>query len=333
MKNTTETYMNKLVSIISPCYNGEKYISRLLDSIIKQTYKKLEIILINDGSVDNTESVIFSYKKRFDEYGYKFIYLKQDNQGQSAAINKGLKVFTGDYIAFVDSDDFLSNDAIEEKVTFMERHPNIGLAINKIKVLDFENLSEIGVMERKESKKDNLFRDLISGNNVFYTPGGYFVRSSMFRKVMPSPPEILAPREIGQNFQLFLPLAYKYPVGYIDKYLYFYLVRKNSHSRQKHTFQQSMHNWDVAKYVLDSITDDIEKDIKQQTEIKNLINIRYYRERMYLCYKYNKKNEAKENLHKLIKFESNGKLMCKLMLHIKHPVLRFIHKIISVVVR
>ena len=128
--------MKPLVSIISPCYNGETYVGRFLDSILAQNYPNIEVIIINDGSKDKTENVILSYKQKFEDKGYKFYYIYQNNAGQSAAINQGLKVFHGKYMTWIDSDDVLVSDAISEKVSFMEKNPTIGLAICKIKVID-----------------------------------------------------------------------------------------------------------------------------------------------------------------------------------------------------
>jgi len=67
----------KLVSIITPCYNGEKFINRYLDSLLGQTYSNIEIIFINDGSTDKTEEIVFSYKDNFKKKGIKFIYISK----------------------------------------------------------------------------------------------------------------------------------------------------------------------------------------------------------------------------------------------------------------
>ena len=293
-----------LVSIISPCYNGEKYIHRLLDSLVAQTYKHLEVIIVNDGSTDKTKGIILSYKEDLEAQGGKLIYLEQENGGQSAAINKALPLFTGEYVAFVDSDDFLSDDAIEKKVAYMEMNPKVGLLINKCKILDFDTLKEVGTMERKRPKgKSHLFADLITGNNVFYTPGGYFWRSSMFREAMPKPLQIVAPREIGQNFQLIMPIAYKYSVGYLDEYLYYYLVRKGSHSRAKHTYEEAINNWNVAKSVLTHISDDVEKDEVKRKHIQELIDSRYFHEQMNTSYNYGKKSQYREYRDKWIRLQ------------------------------
>jgi len=107
--------MKPLVSLISPCYNGESYITRFLDSILNQTYPNLELLIINDGSTDRTEEIILNYESDFILKGYTLIYIYQDNAGQSAAINKALPIFKGKYLSWVDSDDYLPVDAIEKK--------------------------------------------------------------------------------------------------------------------------------------------------------------------------------------------------------------------------
>ena len=74
--------MKPLVSIITPCYNGESYITCFLDSILYQTYPNIELWIVNDGSKDKTEEIILSYKSKFDDKGYKLNYIYQENAGQ-----------------------------------------------------------------------------------------------------------------------------------------------------------------------------------------------------------------------------------------------------------
>ena len=104
--------MEPLVSVVTPCYNGEKYISRFLDSVINQTYDNVEVILVNDGSIDKTEEIALNYKSKFEKRGYKYIYIYQKNAGQAAAINQGLKVLQGKYLIWPDSDDILDKNAL-----------------------------------------------------------------------------------------------------------------------------------------------------------------------------------------------------------------------------
>ena len=114
--------MEALVSVITPCYNGEKYVSRFIDSIIKQTYNNLELILINDGSSDRTEEIIDFYRKKLEARGIKFIYQFQENAVQAAALNLGLKLFTGEYLLCLDSDDEISEEFVEKRVEFLQNN-------------------------------------------------------------------------------------------------------------------------------------------------------------------------------------------------------------------
>ena len=92
------------ISLIIPVYNSEKYLSKCLDSIINQTFslKNIEVIIINDGSTDNSEKIIMRYEKKLN-----IIYKKQKNEGQSSARNKGIKLAKGKYLTFIDSDDYI----------------------------------------------------------------------------------------------------------------------------------------------------------------------------------------------------------------------------------
>lgn len=96
-----------LISVIVPVYNVEKYLAQCLDSILEQTYRNLEIIVIDDGSTDRSSEICDCYAKK-DE---RIIVIHQDNRGISAARNVALDIMNGDYVAFADSDDWLEKDA------------------------------------------------------------------------------------------------------------------------------------------------------------------------------------------------------------------------------
>ena len=98
-----------LITIIIPVYNTEKYIARCLDSVVKQTYKELEILVIDDGSTDSSYQICNEYALKDDRL--KLIH--QDNQGLSISRNNGMELATGEYIAFVDSDDWIALNMME----------------------------------------------------------------------------------------------------------------------------------------------------------------------------------------------------------------------------
>ena len=104
---------NPKISIIIPCYNVAEYLPKCLDSVINQTYSNLEIICVNDGSLDNSMDVLNDYKSKDD----RIIVISQDNQGLSGARNTASKYVSGDYIMYVDGDDWIDSDTCEKAVT------------------------------------------------------------------------------------------------------------------------------------------------------------------------------------------------------------------------
>ena len=123
-----------LVSIITPCYNGEAFLKRYFESILNQTYPNLELIFINDGSTDRTEEIALSYRERLEKRGITYIYEKQENAGQAAALNRGLKLFKGEYLTWPDSDDVMTKDSIEKKVHFLEKNPKYEMEFISMKL-------------------------------------------------------------------------------------------------------------------------------------------------------------------------------------------------------
>lgn len=98
------------VSVIVPVYNTEKYLVKCLDSLVNQTLNEMEIIVIDDGSNDSSPQIIKDYCTRYPE---KFVYLRQKNSGQAVARNRGMEICTGEYIGFLDSDDFVKETMFE----------------------------------------------------------------------------------------------------------------------------------------------------------------------------------------------------------------------------
>ena len=105
------------LSVIIPVYNTEKYIEKCLDSIANQTLKDLEIVIVNDGSKDNSENVIKQWVEKNKDINVK--YLKKENGGLSDARNFGVENASGEYISFVDSDDYLEKDLYKNLEQYM----------------------------------------------------------------------------------------------------------------------------------------------------------------------------------------------------------------------
>ena len=106
------------ISVIVPVYNTERYLSKCLDSILNQTYDDIEVIVVNDGSTDNSELIIKEYVNKFPN---KLKYYKKENGGLSDARNYGVEKAIGDYLCFVDSDDYIDTKLFEMVTPQMDK--------------------------------------------------------------------------------------------------------------------------------------------------------------------------------------------------------------------
>lgn len=207
--------MNSLVSIVVPTYNCEKYIENCIESIVIQSYKNIEVIIIDDGSIDNTYEII----KKYITKDKRIKYFTQENSGPSVARNKGIEKSNGEYLIFVDSDDIIEKIYVEK-------------LLNRIKSNSFDiaccgyiDKSKYGVVKLNDFwiNKDILnkqeFLECVC-NGV-----GGVLWSKIFRK------DIIIENNIRMNPKIFMSedlifiLEYcKYinKVGVINEYLYHY---------------------------------------------------------------------------------------------------------------
>lgn len=110
------------VSVIIPAYNCARYVSEAIDSALAQTYKDFEVIVVDDGSTDNTSRILEPYIQ-----SGKIRYFYQENAGAGAARNKGILEAKGEFLAFLDADDVLLEDSLSKRVSFLEKYPKAGL--------------------------------------------------------------------------------------------------------------------------------------------------------------------------------------------------------------
>lgn len=274
--------MGKMVSIITPCFNGEEFVSRYLESILKQTYKNIELIFVNDGSKDKTEDIAKSYISKFKENGMEFKYIYQENGGQASALNKGLKVFRGDYLTWPDSDDMLAKDSIEKKVLFLENNKEYGLVRTDAAIVMENNLEKIEGYFAKDNPnklKEDLFLDLITENKVWFAPGCYMVRTKALLDVNPN--KIIYESRAGQNWQMLLPITYKYKCGLIDEPLYTYVVRENSHSHTKIDYKKMLKRFDDHEDILINTIRQIDMQKEEKDKYISIIKQKYIRKKLY----------------------------------------------------
>lgn len=317
--------MAALVSIITPCYNGERYLDRYFNSILSQTYPAIELIFVNDGSSDRTEEMALQYGERLKEKGYQFTYVYQENAGQSAAINQGLKVFKGKYLNWTDADNYLPDDSVEKRVEVLEANPNLGLVIGRSIAVDDQEYKQVGIISEtgfdRTSTKD-LIEDFLKGQISCTCCCSTMVRSSMFLDSMPDPPQIEAPREIGQNYQLFIPIMFRHETKYVPDVLGYYVVHKDSHSRARKSFEQKIHIQDVAKDTLYSIADRMKINEPEVKWFKGKIEEYDCKNRLNILQHYRRKDGLSVILARLKesgRFDAEAK---KMALKIKYPVIK-----------
>ena len=140
-----------MISVIVPIYNVEKYLEECLDSIKNQTYSNIEVILVNDGSTDKSKEIC----DRYCEDDSRFKLINQANQGQSVARNHGVAASTGEFIAFVDSDDIIRQDYLEVLIRYMSEEVDIVESQFTVHKKEFfnENYKEINVIFEGDSEE------------------------------------------------------------------------------------------------------------------------------------------------------------------------------------
>ena len=172
---------NSLVTVVVPIYNTEKYLRRCLDSIINQSYSNLEIILIDDGSIDNSSKICYEYS--INDHRIKII--RQKNAGVSVARNVGIRNATGQYITFVDSDDYIANDMVEILLhTIRKYNADISMcgmirtSDKRNNMIDEDNSTVIYTQE--EFVKVML---RITGNRIVHYPWGKLYKKEVDREI------------------------------------------------------------------------------------------------------------------------------------------------------
>ncbi len=206
------------VSVIVPVYNVEKYISKCLDSLVNQTFKNFEIIIVNDGSTDNSEKIIQEYLKN----NKNMSYFKIKNSGQAVARNLGIKKSKGNLITFVDSDDYIDSYMLEKLYDNMKA-TNSDISIcnlykvygdKTIKFLNYNKYTDDEVVNYMISHSGPVGR--LYKKSLFVDNNIYFLENCIYEDLATIP----------------LLGIYAKKISYIDDCLYYYIIRKNSSMNQ-----------------------------------------------------------------------------------------------------
>lgn len=239
--------MKPKVSVIVPIYNTEKYLEKCLDTLVNQTLKDIEIILINDGSPDNSEKIVKKYLKKYQD---KIIYHKKENEGQGIARNYGIDIANGEFISFVDSDDYIN-------ITMFEKLYNKAIA-DKSDIVSTTGFIEVRgneIIEKKFSfnNHDSFIRYILNNSG----PVAKIIKKDIITKNKLYFPNLRAYEDISV-----VPLwgIYSNKISYIEESLYYYLIHDGS------TMKQTEYN-EKLTHIYDSL-DNLYTNFKSKTKDK-----------------------------------------------------------------
>jgi alpha-1,3-rhamnosyltransferase len=201
-----------LVSVILPSFNHRRFVGESIDSVLRQTYPNIQLIVIDDGSTDGSADDIAGLAK---QHGFEFI--AQANAGVIATLNRAKQLVRGKYVSLTASDDFYHPQKIERLVNFMESHPDYALVHAKIIQVDDQSKETQRIDEHCHSGQ--VFGHLLRGD--FHVNGlSALVRADVYSQF-----------QYGQfyidDWYMWLRIAEQYPVGYVDEYLAYYRRHDN----------------------------------------------------------------------------------------------------------
>lgn len=235
------------ISVIVPVYNVEKYIKKCLDSLVNQTLDGVEIIVVNDGSPDNSQKIIDEYTKKYKNVKS---YIKE-NGGLSDARNYGIKKATGEYISFVDSDDYIRNDMLEIMYNYAIKEDLDVVVCDSINVYD--NGSKILI------KSNNNYSDNDVRNYIISPP---MACTRLFKKTIFD--KIQFKKNIYYEDLEMTPKVVNITdkIGFVSEGLYYYVQRDGSIMKQNVFNKKLLNIFDVLKSNKDLLEDKFPEEIE-----------------------------------------------------------------------
>lgn len=214
---------NPLVSIVIPCYNHEKYVKDTIESVINQTYDNIELIIIDDGSTDNSVNIIEQSVQKCKERFVRFKFISQTNKGLSATLNKSLEWCKGDYFSCIASDDIILPKKTSIQVRYLNENNRILAVFGGMKLID-DNGNVI--RELKVTNRTYNFEDIMLGDVTIYAPT-QMIRTQCIRDVGGYNPDLLI-----EDYYMWLKLAEKGDLYCLSNCLSLYRKHGNNTSNQ-----------------------------------------------------------------------------------------------------
>ena len=313
------------VSIIVPVYNVEEYLKKCLDSLIYQTYKDIELIIVNDGTKDSSQKIIDKYKKKYPSIIKSYI---KENGGLASARNYGIDKSNGDYVMFVDSDDYVDTFMVEKLVDVVKQKNSDIVVCNFYRVENdtFKEMKTFNIISDNIHKTyilnccgacwQLIKKDLLIDNNLRFLEHHYYEDIA----IIPS---------LGM---------YAKRIDYINDYLYYYMIRKGSIMNQteyKSSLEDIFDSLDTLKY---EFIKNNKYDLYKE-EIENLYIVHLLHAASLRFFKFKKYDQLDKiiniitinfpNWYKNKYFKNSDlkyKIVCKLFYKKRYKLLKYILK-------
>lgn len=279
--------MDDKISIVVTVYNSEKYIEKCLKSIKEQTYKNLEIVIVNDGSTDKSKNII----EKICKDDNRFILINQRNMGVASAKNKGMDEASGKYIIFIDSDDWIDKDLIEIMKNAADKENLDIIFCNYKKEKENGKLIKVGILNKYIQNYTN--KEILAMHIAGLVPCGAshkMIKKEILDKWRVRFSDLVRGEELEYSIKAILRAK---NIGYVTKTYYHYIERKHSLSKcENYSF---MPNIECLKNVLEK-----EKIMDEYEKYYNLAILNYFVIEIYNSLKQGKITDSKKISNKIV---------------------------------
>lgn len=296
-------------SVLIPVYNTEKYLEECLQSVLNQTYQDFEIVIVDDGSIDNSGKICDEYQEK---YPGKIKVIHKENQGLISARRVGIANATGDYCIFVDSDDYIKPELLNWLNVRLLQNKDVDILIysycyiqNGVVGKSYHRIEEDGRTWTSDNRSE-IYKKLLFSNDV--TPLWIKAVKTTLLKSDPTDYSVYYGKNMAEDF-----LQSLYLITYANKIVYYYLPLYCYNYNDTSISRNYSHN-SIAKqnklHVYDKLLDYLSIWKMNSTETINRINAGWFSDTMYLFFKCYENAKAKHSKKSVLEFEWDSMLPC-----------------------
>jgi glycosyltransferase involved in cell wall biosynthesis len=281
MKSEAET---PRVSVVVPTYNRGWIVNEAIDSVLNQTFQQYELIVVDDGSTDDTKAIL-------GEYGNRIRVIHQANRGVSAARNRGIRAAKEPLIAFLDSDDVWLSDKLSVQVAFFDRHPDA--LVCQTEEIWIRNGVRVNPGKRHRKRSGKIFEASLA--LCLVSPSAVMLRKDLFETIGLFDESLPA----CEDYDLWLRISVNHPIHLIDQPL---IVKRGGHE------DQLSRSWGLDRYRIESIAKLLERDVLSADQREAAVRMMRKKCAVYAggCRKRGREEEARQYMKLADRYEKSG---------------------------